>query len=97
MNDYLNCVKLSPHIIVVLERSELCHWVSGLPGFVHYPKNSLIPLTSLAKHSITSSKKLKGKVNLNAVVGQHKGSSQPLAHQSDTLSLPNHLVGHGKF
>ena len=97
MNDYLNCVKLSPYTIVSLERSELCHWVSGLPGFVHYPQNSLIPLTSSAKHSTTSSRKLKEKVHVNAVAGQHGGSHQPLAHQSGTLLLPNHLVGYGEF
>ena len=105
MNDYLNCVKLSPYTIIVLERSELCHWVSGLPGFVHYPKNTLIPLTSSVKHSRSSSKKLRTKenhVSTTAVKEQQHGGKSELsasaaAHNSGTVqSFPNHLVSGGE-
>ena len=105
MNDYLNCVKLSPYTIIVLERSELCHWISGLPGFVHYPKNTLIPLTSSVKHARSSSKKLRTKENHVSTTAvkeqQHGGKSELLAsaaaHNSGTVqSFPNHLVSGGE-
>ena len=101
MNDYLNCVKLSPYTIVVLERSELCHWISGLPGFVHYPKNTLIPLTSSSKHSRSSSKKLRTKGNCASTTAvkeqKHGGASEVLSgaathHSGSVQSFPNHLV-----
>ena len=51
MHDLLNFVKMSPNMIITLEYSELCHWISSLPGFVHYPKNTFIPFASSVRHS----------------------------------------------
>lgn len=49
MHDFLNIVKLSPNMILILEHSELCFWMSGLPGFVYYPKSALMPLSGLSR------------------------------------------------
>ena len=44
INDLLHFCKLSAHSIIIIERSEACHWITTLPGFVPYPRNLLLPL-----------------------------------------------------
>lgn len=35
---------MSAHSIITIERSEACHCITALPGFVPYPRNLLLPL-----------------------------------------------------
>ena len=44
IHDLLHFCKLSAHSIITIERSEVCHWITTLPGFVPYPRNLLLPL-----------------------------------------------------
>ena len=44
IHDLLHFCKLSAHSIITIERSEACHWITTLPGFVPYPRNLLLPL-----------------------------------------------------
>lgn len=59
MHDLFNFVKLTPNMIFTLEHAELCHMVNTLPGFVHYPRDKLLPdsNTSKAKHNRTTTKR----------------------------------------
>lgn len=43
--DLLNCVKLPGHKLVMIEKSEMFHRVTRLPGFVPYPESEFLPLS----------------------------------------------------
>ena len=44
IHDLLHIFKLPATAIITIERSELFHWITTLPGFVLYPRNLLLPL-----------------------------------------------------
>ena len=73
MHDFLNIVKLSPNMILVLEHSELCFWMSALPGFVYYPKNALMPLSGLSRRlrrTKSSHRKRKASLSLSLLCSE---------------------------
>ena len=57
-----NIFKVRGPKIVLIEKSELLHWVTKLPGFVSYPQENLLPLSTphgRAKEKRQSTVKLK--------------------------------------
>ena len=78
--DMLVFLKIPGTKIVMLEKSELLHSITKLPGFILYPSGELLPVSVHQKSNAVSKPKLfkkpSGDPTTNAASGHVQGQSQ---------------------